>query len=149
MAENPKKSGGVPIGMPIAALVCLVLGLVAQQVIPSLVSEEQLARNVLYSAIPFILVFASIIIAFMCVVWFAASRLSDRVAEKVYRPIEYVLIGGILLGVFLMFQPWVFTLFRVGFFLLLFSTIGYILWSHVRPRVADDEDELAQLTTLE
>ena len=72
------------------------------------------------------------------------GRLSDNIAENIYRPIEYVLIGGIVLGVLLMFQPWVFQLFRVGFFMLLLATIGYILWSHVRPGAATEPEELAR-----
>lgn len=150
MAETEKKSGGgVPIGMPIAAVILLILGLIARQVVPNVVSEEQMARNVIVAAVPFILVFASIIIAYMSVVWFIASRLSDNISEKVYRPIEYILIAGIILGVFLMFQPWVFQLFRVGFFLLLFSTLGFILWSHVRPKSAEGAEQLVEVTAGE
>jgi hypothetical protein len=143
MAETDKKSnGGVPRGMPISAVILLVLGLIAWQVIPNIVTEEQMARNVLLAAIPFILIFASIIIAFMSLVWFAAIRLSDNIPEKTYRPIEYILIGGIVLGIIFMFQPWVFELYRVGFFLLLISTLLYILWSHIRPRGAELPEEL-------
>lgn len=143
MAETGKKTGGgVPKGMPISAVILLVLGLIAWQVIPNIVTEEQMARNVILAAIPFILVFASIIIAFMSLVWFAASKLNNNISEKTYRPIEYVLIGGIVLGILFMFQPWMFELFRIGFFLLLVSTIFYILWSHVRPRGADLSGEV-------
>jgi hypothetical protein len=133
MENEEKKKGGVPKGMPIAAVILLVLGLIAIPIVDN-VSDEQLARNVIIAAIPFLLVFASILVAFMSLVWFASSKLSGNVSEKVYRPIEYSLIGGILAGIFFMFQPWFFPLFRIGFFLLLASTIGYILWSHVKPK---------------
>ena len=133
MDKEEKKKGGVPKGMPIASAILLVLGLISIPIINN-VSDEQLARNVIIAAIPFLLVFASILVAFMSLVWFASSKLSGNVSEKVYRPIEYALIGGILVGIFFMFQPWFFPLFRIGFFLLLASTIGYILWSHVKPK---------------
>jgi hypothetical protein len=151
LMEEPKKKkrGGVPRGMPISAVILLVLGLIALQVWPSIVTEEQMSRNVLLAAIPFILVFASIIIAYMCVVWYASSKLSGKVPEKTYRPIEYVLIGGILAGILLMFQPWVFELFRVGFFVLLASTLLFILWSHVTPKVEDLEGPEAGVATTE
>jgi uncharacterized membrane protein len=139
-SAEKKKRSGVPIGMPIAAVVLLVLGLVARPLILNNVSEQQLARNVLLSAIPFILIFAAIVVAFMSVVWFAASRLNENVSQKLYRPIELALMGGILLGIFFMFQPWIFELFRVGFFLLLGSTLGFILWSHVRPKGTHQEE---------
>jgi len=147
MAETEvKKRGGVPRGLPISGVICLILGLILWQVIPNSFTEEQIADDVIIAAVPFILVFASIIITFMTIVWLASIRLSDNIAEKVYRPVEYVLIGGIVIGVLLMFQPWVFQLFRVGFFMLLLSTIGYILWSHVRPKVASEAEELAGTT---
>jgi len=135
MADTKKKSdGGVPRGLPISAVILLILGLIARQVMPNIVTEEQMARNVILAAIPFILVFAAIIIAYMCLIWYVGSKLNNKVPEKTYRPIEYILIGGIVLGIFLMFQPWVFALFRVGFIILLISTLTYILWSHVRPK---------------
>ena len=63
--SEKKKGGGVPRGMPISAVILLVLGLIAMQVVPNIVTEEQMARNVLLAAIPFILIFAAIIIAYM------------------------------------------------------------------------------------
>lgn len=139
MEEIEETRAGVPIAMPISAVVLLILGFVAMPIISNNATEEQLARNVILSAIPFILIFASIVVAFMSIVWYVASRLNDNISEQRYRPIEMVLIGGILLGVILIFQPWIFQLFRVGFFLLLASTIGFILWSHVRPKAKTEE----------
>ena len=57
------------------------------------------------------------------------------------------LIGGIILGIIGMFQPWIFEAFRYGFYLLLASTIGYIAWSHVSP--AEPEDETAEILGIE
>ncbi|MGB3713100.1 MAG: hypothetical protein WA996_01605 [Candidatus Promineifilaceae bacterium] len=139
MENSEETRSGVPRGLPIAAVILLILGFIALPVINNNTTDEQLAKNVILAAIPFILIFASIILAFMTIVWFVSSRLSDNISEKSYRPIEIILIGGILLGVIFIFQPWVFELFRVGFFLLLASTIGFILWSHVRPKPAAHE----------
>lgn len=128
-----QKSSGVPIGLPISAVILLILGLIANPLIKNNATEEQLARNVILSAIPFILIFAAIIITFMSLIWFMASRLNDRISPRIYQPIEWMLMGGIVFGILLMFQPWVFILFRVGFLMLLVSTLTYILWSHIRP----------------
>ena len=147
MEETEKKSGGrVPKGLPISAGICLILGIVALQIIPNNFSEEQLASNVILSAIPFILIFASIIIAFMSFVWFVSIKLSGNISEKAYRPVELLLIGGIVIGALLMFQPWVFRLFQIGFVMLLLSLIGYIVWSHVRPRDPLRVDEVASIS---
>ncbi|MDX1615282.1 MAG: hypothetical protein R3300_13290 [Candidatus Promineifilaceae bacterium] len=139
------KETQVPRGLPISGAILLILGLVAQPLIDATATEEQLARNVLLSAIPFILIFIAIVIFYMTLVWFAASQLNERVPNRTYRPIELGLMGGIVLGIFFMFQPWIFALFRIGFFVLLAATLGYILWSHVRPKV---ETESAELTGL-
>jgi uncharacterized membrane protein len=145
MENSDEKRTGVPRGLPIAAVITLALGLIALPLVNNYATEEQLARNVLLAAIPFILIFASIILAFMSFIWWLGTRLNDKVAEKTYRPIELTLIAGILLGVFMLFQPWVFALFRVGFFLLLASTLGFIVWSHVRPKPS--EEALASLSS--
>jgi len=150
MEDSKNKSGGgVPRGLPISGAILLVLGLIAMQVLPNIVTEEQMARNVILAAIPFILVFAAIIIAFMSLIWFASSKLSGNISEKTYRPIEYLLIGGILLGIFLMFQPWVFVLFRVGFFTLLASTLLFILWSHITPKAEDLQEQRPDVAAAE
>jgi len=42
-----------------------------------------------------------------------------------------VFIAGIFLGIIAMFQPWVFALFKIGFFVLFGSLLGFMIWSHV------------------
>lgn len=132
----------VPIGLPISAVVLLVLGLVANPYVQANFSEEQLTENVLLNAIPFILIFLSIILAFMTLVWAAASSLSGNVSRRIYRPIELALMVGIALGTIGMFQPWVQAFFSGGFYLLLVSTLGFILWSHIRPKEAVRQENL-------
>ncbi len=126
----------VPLGLPIAAVVLFVLGLAAGPYIQSNIPEDELASNVLLNAIPFILIFVAIILLFMTLVWAASSSLSGNVSRRIYRPVELALMGGIVLGIVGMFQPWVHAFFRGGFYLLLISTLGFILWSHIRPREA-------------
>jgi hypothetical protein len=125
----------VPLGLPIAVIVLLILGLAAGPAIRGLATPQQLAENVLLSAIPFILIFAAIILAFITLITFVASALSHNIPEALYRPIERVIIAGIVLGVVGMFQPWLFILYKYGFLLLLFSTLAFILWSHIAPKV--------------
>jgi hypothetical protein len=129
-----KKRPRVPIGLPIAAIVTLILGLAAGPVIRSVFSPKQLATNVLLSAIPFIFIFVAIILTFITLIWFIASILNHNIPARVYRPIELAIIAGIILGIGGMFQPWFFSAYRLGFFLLFGSTLAFILWSHIVPR---------------
>ena len=129
----------VPIGLPIAAVVALILGIAAGPVIRSMATEEQMSTNVLLSAIPFVLIFVSIILFFITLIWFVASLLNNKVPERIYRPIEWITIAGIVLGIVGMFQPWSFAAYRYGFLLLFFSTLSFILWSHIVPKGVYEE----------
>lgn len=126
----------VPIGILISIVVTLIIGLAAQPIISANATEQQLARNVLLSAIPFIFIFVAIILAFMALIWAAASMLNRNIPERIYRPVERLFIAGIVLGVIGMFQPWWFIAYRIGFFMLFFSTLAFILWSHIVPQGA-------------
>lgn len=129
----------IPIWMPVAIIVTLVLGLAAEPFIKANATEEQLAQNVLLSAIPFVLVFVSILLTFILLIVIVARQLNGNIPLRYYRPIEWVIIGGIVLGIFGMFQPWIFGLFKAGFLLLLISTLSFVLWSHVTPRAKHDQ----------
>lgn len=55
-------------------------------------------------------------------------------SKKTYSRVERVLIALILLGIVGMFQPLGIALYRYGFLLLLFSTLGFIIFSHLSPK---------------
>jgi hypothetical protein len=124
----------IPVKLLIVAATLLVLGLVAVQVIPMLVAGTAAAQNVLFNAIPFILIFVAILLTFIGLIVFVTRSLNNNVSERIFRPVEAILIAGIVFGVFGMFQPWLFILFQIGFYVLFFSTLGYIMWSHVLPK---------------
>jgi hypothetical protein len=124
----------LPLGLPISIVVLLVLGAIAGPLIRSNFSEEARVANVFLDAIPFILVFVAIILAFISIIVIAGNFLNDRIPQSRYLWIERLMIIGIVLGVVGMFQPWWFLAYRYGFNLLLISTLGFILWSHIRPR---------------
>ena len=129
----------LPKSIPITATVLLILGIISTQFIDQIFSAEQLARNAILSGIPFILIFASVILYFMAFIWFLSNKLNFRVSDRTYKIIEKVTIGGIVLGILMMFQPWIFPAFRYGFYLLLLATLAFITWSHITPAPAEDE----------
>lgn len=91
----------------------------------------------------FIMGFVVILGAFITFVAVASARLSAAVPPQTYSVVEAVIIGGILLGVIGMIQTWVLSGFRVGFLVLLFCTLAFILWSHVTPNRAPGSGESA------
>ena len=121
----------IPVKLLVAAAVVFGLSFTARPLIDALVPQEKATSDVLIIAIPFLLIFVPIILSYMAVIVFVGKLLRERIPERVYRAIEYVFIAGIALGILSMFQPWLFALFKIGFLVLLASTLGFILWSHV------------------
>ena len=137
----------IPYGLIISAIVSLILGLAAGPLIRSWATEEQLAKNVLLSAIPFILIFVSILLTFITLITVVARLLSDNIEVRLYRIVESIIIAGIVLGVIGMFQPWHMIFYKYGFMVLLISTLSFILWSHIRPKGVQRQEELTGVST--
>lgn len=116
------------------AVLLWVLGIALMPVIEGLDAETK-ADNTILSGIPFILIFIGVIIAFIDFTILTATLWNNKLPDTIFRPVERILIGGIVLGIVGMFQPFVMPLYTYGFMILLVSTIGYIFWSHIVPRV--------------
>jgi hypothetical protein len=138
----------VPLGLPIAGVILLVAGILLQPVFSGL-PEDLLKKNVILLGVPFILIFVAIILFYMTVIWFVTATLNNRIAQRIHKPIENVIIAGIVLSVIAMFQPWLFIAYRIGFHTLLFFTLTYILWSHVIPKGIRRQQEKAAVSAGE
>ncbi len=92
-------------------------------------------------AITFLVGFLGVLFAYIFLIRWVAAQLNERIDARRFARIERIFIGGIVLGVVCMFQPWFFLGYRYGFLLLLFSTLAFILWSHVTP-AAPQYDEV-------
>lgn len=95
-------------------------------------SEEQ-QNEVLIKAVPFVAIFVSIVLAFILLIVIVAVAFRGDVPLRSYRPIEYLLIAGILLGVVGLFQGWKLFAYEFGFLVLLGSLLGFMIWSHLEP----------------
>jgi len=73
------------------------------------------------------------VLAFILVVVLVAVAFGGRVPQRAYRPIEWIAIAGILLGVVGMFQGWKLFAYEFGFLLLLASVLSFMVWSHLTP----------------
>jgi len=87
-----------------------------------------------FQVVYFIAGFVTILLAFAFFIALVAAKLSGRVSQQVFGLIEKILVGGIVLGIFGMFQPWVLSGYRIGFQVLFFSTLAYTVWSHITPQ---------------
>jgi hypothetical protein len=118
--------GGWTIGV-------LVFGWLFPILIEPLLSES--ARDsVLVQAIPFVTRFIALILLFVLLIFIVALRYNSKIPYRTYRPIELIIMAGIVVGVVCLFQPWHIVSYEYGFLLLLASTLLFILWSHVVPQ---------------
>jgi hypothetical protein len=142
-----KKRFRFPITLPVIATVLLVLGLLAGPFVQARATPEQLADNILLSAIPFVLVFVGILLYFITFIVIIARLLDNNISPRIHGIILSILIAGIVLGILGMFQPWIFKAYKYGFIVLLFSTLGFIVWSHVNPKREQTQEEAGPVRT--
>jgi|SRR5579859_3951052 len=88
------------------------------------------------SAVTFVIGFVVVLGAFISLIVVASSRLGPVVSPRLYSRVETTIVAGILLGTAVMIQPWISAGLQWGFLLLLFSTLAFIVWSHVTPKRA-------------
>ncbi len=122
------------IGMLLVALGFIVAGVIDTQIVRATTTPQDLAKNPLVGGVPFLLIFIGILLLYIDLIIFMAFKLNNRISEKVFRPIERLLIAGIVLGIIGMFQPFVMLFYTLGFILLFVSLLSYIAWSHIVPR---------------
>ena len=84
---------------------------------------------------------AAIIVFYISFIWALATALKEVISPRTYTIVMRIIIAGILLGIVGMFQPWAMAFYTYGFILLLTSTLTYIVWSHITPKVEDVQEE--------
>jgi hypothetical protein len=128
-------------------VVMIAFGLLFPIITQSLV-DETTRSGVLFQAIPFVAYFIAVLLAFILLIVLAAVRFNGKLPPRAYRPIETVIIIGILGGVASLFQPFHFSGYKYGFVMLLGATLSFILWSHIIPASAKAEIAIPRLKLL-
>ncbi|MDE0527222.1 MAG: hypothetical protein OXH85_00755 [Truepera sp.] len=103
--------------------------------------SDQLRSEVTIQAIPFVTYFAAIILLFVLMVALTAKWLHLSIPFRTHRAVELTTIAGIS-GEDRrpLYSPGIRGLTATP--VLLFATLGFILWSHVVPRGAQDDAAL-------
>ncbi len=122
-----------PIRLLVVAAVLFILGLIALPLTQDPTGKVT-AMTVLITGIPFLLVFVAILLTYIALIITVSRYYSGRVAEKRFLRIFFACMGGIVIGILFMFQSFAKVLFPVGFLILLFSLLTFILVSHITPR---------------
>jgi hypothetical protein len=129
-----------------AALIVVLFG---QIFVPfsSVFLSEDTRNGVLVQSIPFVTIFIGILLLFILTIALVALRFNSKIPGRSYHGVEYTVVAGIVIGVICLFQSWSIVPYRYGFILLLGSTLGFILWSHVVPSSAKIDEDLPPLTS--
>lgn len=127
------------------ALVAFVIGLVFDPLSRVLLSEE-VRREVIVRAIPFVASFAGILLLFILGIALIAMRLHLSIPFRTHRAVEVTIIAGIIAGIAFLFQPWFQVAYRHGFGFLLYATLAFIVWSHVVPRSPKEDQVMPAFT---
>jgi hypothetical protein len=90
----------------------------------------------------FVTVFLAGLLTFIFFILFVGRQTYGRLPARVYNIIEIILIIGILGGVVAMFQPWTMFGYKLGFQLVLGSTLAFTVWSHIVPKAAQEDEEI-------
>lgn len=131
------------IGIPTVIVFLLGLAFIPLR---EVLFDEEARSSVLIQAVPFVLMFASLVMTFILLVALTMAVLDKRIPYRTHNAIEVTLIAGIVIAVVAMFQMVDIVGYRYGFPLLLMTTLSFILWSHITPQSAQAGKGLAPFT---
>jgi lysylphosphatidylglycerol synthetase-like protein (DUF2156 family) len=144
-APPKNKYWGYVRGLGGAAMIAAIIGAVFNSAIRPLLSEG-LRNEVIITAIPFISIFAAILLLFIMSVALLGIRFHAALPARTHSAIEYTIIASILIGVVALFQSWSIAPYTFGLGLLLFSVLAFIVWSHITPRNKREDATLPTFT---
>jgi lysylphosphatidylglycerol synthetase-like protein (DUF2156 family) len=143
---SKNKYWGYVRGLGGSALIAALVGALFNAVIRPLLSER-IRNEVIITAIPFIAIFAAILLLFIMSVALLGVRFHVTLPSRTHRAVEYTIIASILIGVVALFQSWSIAPYTFGLGLLLFSVLAFIVWSHIAPRNRREDAILPKFTS--
>lgn len=146
-ASVPKnKYWGYVRGLGGSALIAAIVGALFNALVRPLLPEA-IKNEVIITAVPFIAIFAAIILLFIMCVALLGVRFHVTVPARTHSAVEYTIIASILIGVVALFQSWSIAPYTFGLGLLLFSVLAFIAWSHIAPRNKREDAMLPPFTS--
>lgn len=129
-----------PFALPVISVLLVIFGALYGRYLLILIPVEEQINNVILTAVPFICYFVAILLVYIFLINVFSQRLNHRISPKVYKPIFFVIIAGIIAGILMMLQPYTIILFKVSFLVVLVSLLSFIFWSHIVPADVAEED---------
>jgi ABC-type transport system involved in cytochrome c biogenesis permease subunit len=130
-----------PFVLPIVSVLLVVIGFLYGKFFLLTVPEKTRIDNVIIIAVPFICYFVAIILVYIFLINVLMQILNHKISAKIYKPINIIIMAGIILGIFLMLQPFSIALYKVSFMIVLVSLLLFMIWSHIIPAAIPEEEE--------
>jgi hypothetical protein len=130
-----------PFVLLIIAVVISLFGYLYGRFFLVTVPEKVRIDNVIIIAVPFICYFVAIILTYIFLINVVSQILNHKISPKIYKPLNFLFIAGIIGGILMMLQPFTIVLFRISFMVVLVSLLFFMVWSHVTPAALPEEVE--------
>ena len=138
MANNKIKP---PFAILVISVLLVIFGALYGKYILVLIPVEEQINNVILTAVPFICYFVAILLVYIFLINLFSQILNHRISPKIYNPLNFLTIAGIIGGILIMLQPFTIILFKASFMVVLVSLLLFIFWSHIIPAAVAEEDE--------
>ena len=130
-----------PFALPVISVLLVIFGALYGRYLLVLIPVQEQINNVILTAVPFICYFVAVLLVYIFLINIFSQRLNHRISPKIYQPIFFVIIVGIIAGILMMLQPYTISLFKASFMVVLVSLLMFIFWSHIIPADVVEEDE--------
>ena len=125
----------------IISVLLVVFGFLYGKFILPTIPEATQIDNVIVIAVPFISYFVAILLVYIFLINLSMQIFNYRISARIYKPVNTLIIAGIIGGILMMLQPFTIVLFRISFMVVLVSLLLFMVWSHITPAHVAEEDE--------
>jgi len=130
-----------PFVLLIISALLVVFGFLYGKFILPTIPEATQIDNVIVIAVPFISYFVAILLVYIFLINLSMQIFNYRISARIYKPVNTLIIAGIIGGILMMLQPFTIVLFRISFMVVLVSLLLFMVWSHITPAHVAEEDE--------
>ena len=117
-----------------------IIGGILALIMAAVVSVAGVAK-IAISAVVVIPLLVATIVEFGFIIAATSRILRGKVSQRAFLAGVLTIIGAILVGVVLMFQPFTPKVFNLGFDFVLIALLAFNIWSHVTPKPRPVEQE--------
>lgn len=133
MEQNSSKR--IVVRPLIISIAFVVFFQILNRVVPTMVSPT------IGDIVQFITNFATILLGGAFFLAFVAANVNGKIPRGIHSKVELVIIFFLVVGIISMFQPISVDIYGVGFNVLMFALLAFIVWSHLTPKMPSEEEE--------